>query len=90
MCSTNTGDGSSIQAEGDTFPYEERAAHYEGLVARTLERLSLSERPSVCFHYSARFSGEDRDAILRGARQCTAGWDLLLRLDQQSSPCPFL
>ena len=53
---------------GDTFPYEERTAHYEALVSRTLERLSLSERPSICFHYSARFSREDRDAILRGAR----------------------
>ena len=53
---------------GDTFPYEERTTHYEALVSRTLERLSLSERPSICFHYSARFSREDRDAILRGAR----------------------
>ena len=54
---------------GDAFPYEERTAHYEALVSRTLERLSLSERPSICFHYSARFSREDRDAILRGARK---------------------
>ena len=54
---------------GDAFPYEERTAHYEALVSRTLERLSLSDRPSICFHYSARFSREDRDAILRGARR---------------------
>ena len=53
---------------GDTFPYEERATHYETLVSRTLGRLSLSERPNICFHYSAKFSREDRDAILRGAR----------------------
>ena len=53
---------------GDAIPYEERTAHYEALVSRTLERLALSERPSICFHYSARFSREDRDAILRGAR----------------------
>ena len=53
---------------GDTFPYEERTAHYEALVSRTLERLSLSQQPSICFHYSARFSREDRDAMLRGAR----------------------
>ena len=54
--------------EGDAIPYEERTVHYEALVSHTLERLSLSERPSTCFHYSARFSREDRDAILRGAR----------------------
>ena len=53
---------------GDAFPYEKRTAHYEALVSHTLERLLLSERPSICFHYSARFSREDRDAILRGAR----------------------
>ena len=54
---------------GDAFPYEERTAHYEALVSRTLERLPLSERPRICFHYSAKFSREDRDAILRGARK---------------------
>ena len=53
---------------GDAIPYEERTVHYEALVSRTLKRLALSERPSICFHYSARFSREDRDAILRGAR----------------------
>jgi len=54
---------------GDAFPYEERTTHYEALISRTLERLPLSDRPSICFHYSARFSREDRDAILRGARR---------------------
>jgi argonaute-like protein implicated in RNA metabolism and viral defense len=50
----------------DTFAYEERAQHYEQLVENTLKRLTLSEVPSVCFHYSAKFSTE---AILRGARR---------------------
>ena len=54
---------------GGAFPYEERTTHYESLVSRTLERLPLSDRPSICFHYSAKFSREDRDAILRGARR---------------------
>ena len=53
----------------DTFSYEERAAHYEALASRTLERLSLSERPNICFHYSARFSREDREAILGCAKR---------------------
>ena len=48
--------------------YAERAQHYEKLVGNTLNRLTLSEEPTVCFHYSARFSREDRAAVLRGAR----------------------
>ena len=43
--------------------------HYETLVADTLKKLTLSEEPTVCFHYSARFSREDREAVLRGARR---------------------
>ena len=58
---------------GDAFPYEERAARYETLVFDTLKRLPLSERPSICFHYSAKFSRQDRDAILRGARKVRPG-----------------
>jgi len=52
----------------ETFPYEERLAHYRTLVRQTLERLPLSETPSVHFHYSARFSRDARDAILEAAR----------------------
>lgn len=52
----------------DIFPYEERAQRYEELVKKTLSRLSLSEEPTICFHYSAKFSKDDKDAILRAAR----------------------
>ncbi len=52
----------------DIFPYEERAQRYEELVRKTLSRLALSEEPTICFHYSARFSRDDMDAILRAAR----------------------
>ena len=53
-----------------TFAYDERAArHYEQLVESTLSRLTLSEVPTICFHYSAKFSREDRAAILCAARQ---------------------
>lgn len=48
--------------------YEEREAHYEALVTQTLSKLSLPDRPTICFHYSARYSRADRAAILRGAR----------------------
>ncbi len=52
-----------------TFAYDERAQHYEQLVESTLSRLTLSEAPTICFHYSAKFSTDDRTAILRAARR---------------------
>jgi len=52
----------------ETFPYEERGIRFEGLVEETLKRLPLSENPHIYFHYSARFSHDDVDAILRAAR----------------------
>jgi predicted HTH transcriptional regulator len=51
-----------------TFTYEERAKHFHALVRQTLERLALSEAPSIYFHYSAKFSRDDRQAILDAAR----------------------
>jgi hypothetical protein len=53
----------------DTVAYADRAAHYETLVADTLSKLTLSEEPTVCFHYSAKFSRDDREAMLCGARR---------------------
>jgi hypothetical protein len=51
-----------------TFPYDERVKHLQTLIRQTLERLALSETPSIYFHYSAKFSREDRVAILNAAR----------------------
>lgn len=52
----------------DAFPYEDRTEYFGLLVKRTLERLGLPDAPSVYFHYSAKFSMEDKAAILRAAR----------------------
>ena len=52
-----------------TFPYSERIQRFQSLIQQTLERLSLSETPHIYFHYSAKFSREDRAAILSAARQ---------------------
>src|SRR5262249_39391528 len=38
-----------------TFSYEDRARQFEALTKATLEKLNLSETPSIYFHYSARF-----------------------------------
>lgn len=51
------------------FPYEERTVRFESLVEETLQKLTLSETPSIYFHYSARFSRDDVAAILRAARR---------------------
>ncbi len=51
------------------FAYEERTRHLSALVKSTLERLKLSPTPNIYFHYTARFSRDDRDAILAAARQ---------------------
>lgn len=56
-------------ANTEAFLYEEKAEYFYRLVKSTLERLSLSETPSVYFHYSAKFSKDDRNAILRAARE---------------------
>lgn len=52
----------------ETFVYEERTENFARLVRATMERLQLSEAPNIYFHYSARFSREDRDAMLEAAR----------------------
>jgi hypothetical protein len=52
----------------EAFSYEERTQYFASLTKETLERLTLSESPNVYFHYSARFSREDREAILEAAR----------------------
>lgn len=50
------------------FDYDARASQFETLTKSTLERLNLSETPSIYFHYSAKFSKEDKAAILRAAQ----------------------
>lgn len=54
-----------------TFSYEERGNKLGVLVKQTLEQLSsqLPETPHVYFHYSAKFSRDDREAVLRAARE---------------------
>ena len=53
----------------EAFAYRERTKHFQSLVQQTLERLYLSETPHIYFHYSAKFSREDRAAILSAARR---------------------
>ncbi len=52
----------------EAFSYEERSKYFGLLVESTLKRLSLQDNPTIYFHYSAKFSKEDRTAILRAAR----------------------
>lgn len=52
----------------NTFNYDERREHFQELVQSTMKRLDLPESPSIHFHYSAKFSIEDRTAILEAAQ----------------------
>ena len=59
---------------GATFAYEERGRYFGELVEITLGRLeNLPGTPTVYFHYSARFSREDRATILAAARRVRPG-----------------
>ena len=55
-----------------TFSYEERTQYFAELTKQTLKKLiqlgKLSETPSIYFHYSARFSRDDRQAMLKAAQ----------------------
>ncbi|WP_434684833.1 RNA-binding domain-containing protein [Pseudanabaena minima] len=53
----------------DTFPYGEKLQYFSLLIEQTLNRLSISETPSIYFHYSAKFSRDDKTAILEAARK---------------------
>ncbi len=50
------------------FEYDERVENFSRLVRETLERLTLQPTPNIIFHYSARLSRDDRNAMLRAAR----------------------
>jgi len=57
-----------------SFEYEERSESFARLVRETLQRLSLPPTPSIIFHYSSRFSRDDRNAMLKAARSvCPQG-----------------
>lgn len=51
-----------------SFNFEQKTVKFAELTHSTLSRLSLSATPSIIFHYSAKFSRQDRDAILDAAR----------------------
>ena len=55
-----------------TFSYEERTQYFADLTKQTLKKLAqlgkLSESPNIYIHYSARFSWDDRQAMLKAAR----------------------
>jgi hypothetical protein len=53
---------------GEPVPYEQRTAAFRDLVTNTLKRLDLPHAPHISFHYSAKFSKEDREAILGAAQ----------------------
>ena len=65
----NYGRWEFYSANTQTFPFEQKAEYFSKLVQATLEKLQLSASPSIYFHYSAKFSKEDRLAIIESARR---------------------
>lgn len=57
----------------NTFSYDERASFFAQLTENTLRQISqtssLSDRPNIYFHYSAKFSKEDIATIVAAARR---------------------
>lgn len=57
----------------DAFSYEEREQFFAQLTEHTLKQLdkssSLSDRPNIYFHYSAKFSKDDIATIVKAARK---------------------
>ena len=51
------------------FEYGNRHETFAALVRNTLRRLSLCQTPNIVFHYAEKLSREDRDTILRAARE---------------------
>ena len=52
----------------ETFTYDDRVKHFKELIQQTLARLNLQSTPHIYFHYSAKFSRDDRTAILEAAQ----------------------
>jgi predicted HTH transcriptional regulator len=53
---------------GEPVLYEQRTAAFHDLITNTLKRLDLPHAPHISFHYSAKFSREDRASILAAAQ----------------------
>lgn len=56
-------------ANSQAFTFEERHGYLRELVRATLSRLTLPDSPHIHFHYSKRFSHEDRAVLLEEARR---------------------
>lgn len=55
-------------ANTQAFKFEDRHLHLRELVRTALDRLTLPDSPHIHFHYSKRFSHEDRAVLLDAAR----------------------
>lgn len=51
----------------EIFTYDDRVKHFKELIQQTFTRLNLQTTPHIYFHYSAKFSRDDRTAILEAA-----------------------
>jgi argonaute-like protein implicated in RNA metabolism and viral defense len=55
-------------ANTNAFSFDERHRYLRELVERTLSRLTLPDTPHIHFHFTKRFSRDDRGVLLEAAR----------------------
>lgn len=51
------------------FTFSDRIIYFKELISQTLKQLELSETPSIYFHYTKKFSKDERNAILEEAKK---------------------
>ncbi|OLS20375.1 MAG: hypothetical protein HeimC2_37270 [Candidatus Heimdallarchaeota archaeon LC_2] len=56
------------QGNPETFDYEDRHKFFGDLVRETLDKIQLSETPSIVFHYSSKFSRKDIEIMWSAAK----------------------
>lgn len=50
------------------FSYADRVSHLSQITQETMRKIQLPESPNIVFHYSSKYSTDDRNSILSAAR----------------------
>lgn len=56
-------------ASAEAFSFDQRVDHMKQLIEQTLSQAQLPDKPHIHFHYTKKFSRDERDALLQTARR---------------------
>lgn len=56
-------------ASAEAFSFDQRVDHMKQLIEQTLSQAQLPDKPHIHFHYTKKFSRDERDALLQAARR---------------------